>query len=625
MNGGIEEFKKEVITLIRAKYPIIVIESVEEGRVLKVIEQIAEELGKQYIPWSCTDGLHGGNEMETKDPQMALQEIKKMKKGGDTESSPGIIFVLKDFHRYLTAQTPPQIIRYMRDLYANMQGTKGTLIVTCPIIDVPLDLQKSMAITRLPMPAKDELRTIFNNALESLKMRKDKDKKVGQMLKEVSDSIAPENVEQMLNAALGLTCDEWENIVARCFVQRSITPETVLREKEQIIRKSGVLQFQQASSKMDDVGGLDELKRWIRKSKKRFTKEAEAYGLDKPRGILMVGPPGTGKSLTAKVIAKEMNLPLIRLDMADIASKWYGETTSRLRQALDVASAIAPAVFMWDEVEKMFSTGEGGSSGGHEETMRAMSTLLTDFEENPAPLFRVATCNNPFGLKPELMQRFEKIIFVDLPNTKEREEIFAIHIRVRGRDPAKFDLRKLAQASDDFAGREIRNVVREALVDAFDEGTEVTTEHILKQINNTIPMARQKEDEIDSMRDWAALNCTPASSLYLPDKDERMRIITRYLIKLKRDVKQFDIESISVAADGFSDTEIRLIMRSIVAATGGNINTNLIVETLQSTIPVSKQKGKSIADIMMAAKRERTTKVVKTDTTKDRVQNIDLG
>jgi len=626
--NGITDFKKEIITLIRAKYPIIAVESVEEARVLTVLEQIAGELQKSYIPWSATEGLAGYGEQETKDPIQALSEIKKMKKGGgDDDSTSGMIIVLKDFHRYLTTQTPPQIIRFVRDLYGSIKGTKATLVITCPQIDVPLELQKSIAIIRLPMPGKDELRTIFNNALESMKLRKDKgknpaDKKVGQMLKEVEDSLTSENIERLLNAALGLTCDEWENIVARCFVQRNISPDLVLREKEQIIRKSGVLQIQQTQNKMEDVGGLDELKNWIRKARKRFTKEAESYGLEKPRGILFVGPPGTGKSLTAKVIAKELDLPLVRLDMADIASKWYGETTSRLRQALDVASAIAPAVFMWDEVEKMFSTGQGGDSGGHEETMRAMSTMLTDFEENPAPLLRVATCNSPFGLKAELMQRFERIFFIDLPNTREREAIFAIHIRIRGRDPAKFDLKKLAIASDDFAGREIRNVIREALVDAFDEGKEVSTDHILKQINNTIPMARQKEDEIDRMREWAAMNCIPASSIYLPDKDELMRIITRYLIKLRRDVSQFDIERISAAADGFTDVEIRAIMRAIVDGTGGNITTNLIVETLQSTIPASKQKGKSVYDIMLMAKREKEK--AKSVASK-RVDNIEIG
>ncbi len=505
--------KKELVLLIKAKYPILQIESFEEDRIISLLKDVAKETGREIYCWSITKGLIGKDKDSNgyqNDPLAVLGYI-----GGDN-SNQKAIYILKDFHKYIE---DPIITRSLRDLCSSLKEATKTIILTTPCGVIPRELEKSVTILDLPYPGKEEFSMILNTAVEDLKNRAEMDKKLDEIVPFLSIQ-AESSADKIVEAGLGLTYDEYENVIYKCISNHSFDLNIITGEKKQIIRKSGVLEYYEPSDGLGDIGGLDALKDWVRKAGKRYSPEAEAFGLEKPRGILLIGPPGTGKSLMAKAIAQTLMQALLRLDMAGLSSKYYGETGNNVKQALKLADAVAPVVLWFDEIEKMFSTGQNGE--GHEETMRSMGTILTHFEESISSVFRVATSNSPFNIKPELMQRFEKVFFVDLPLDEEREEIFAIHLRKVGRDPKKFNLSELARASPGFVGREIRTIVKEALANAFDEGCELTDEHLLSEIRGITPMSKQKEKELNTMREWAEANAISASRVVSVKTGSRM-------------------------------------------------------------------------------------------------------
>lgn len=505
-----ENTKEELETLIRARYPISWVQTHEEERVLKIIQDVAKEQDKVPAVWTITRGMWDLKEDrcldQTQDPVGALDFIMK------NALPEGAIFVLPDYHRFLQDVV---VSRKLRDLHAALKETRKSVVIISPIADIPIELQKAICVLDLNLPTAEDLAAVLDDAMEGMRMRADTDPSpnVKEFLPKLEK--AYKSRDALVQAGLGLTLSEYENVIAKCLVLHDLSVKVIKGEKRQIIRKNGSLEYFDPDEGMGEIGGLDCLKEWTRKAKKRYTSKAEEYGLSKPKGVLLVGPPGTGKSLSAKAISNTLQLPLIRLDMSDTASKYYGETASNVKAALKVVNTVAPAVFWWDEVEKMFSTGAGGE--GHEETMRALGTLLTDFEESTAPVLRVATCNAVQNLKPEFMQRFERIFFVDLPNPREREEIFTIHLRKVHRDPKNYDLAALAQITNGFVGREIRTIIMEALANAFDEDREMTTKDMIAEANRTTPMSSQKKDEIERMRNWAKANALPAST---PDTEK---------------------------------------------------------------------------------------------------------
>ncbi|HRD25225.1 MAG TPA: AAA family ATPase [Methanoculleus sp.] len=438
------------------------------------------------------------------DPYQILEDIERYPESG--------IFVLADYHHYLRTENPdPITVRKVRDLFSNLKDTKKTVILICPRLSLPGDLEKEVTYLDLPLPSRDELGAMLDQAVAEIReIAEEGDERTREALAVIEPQLADR--DKIVEAGAGLTRAEWENVIAKCFVSRRLETSLINQEKRQIIKKGGLLEFFETPESMASVGGLANLKAWLMKAKLRFTPKAKAFGLTPPRGILLVGPPGTGKSLVAKVASHELQIPALRLDMSMIASKYYGETSNNIRKALDMADAVAPVEFWLDEVEKMFASGQGGS-GGHEETMRSLGAVLTHFEESTQPVFRIATCNQIQNLPPEFMARFEKVFFVDLPSAAERQEIFAIHLRQVGRDPAGFDLAALAAATERFVGREIRNLVQEALQTAFYEGVEVTTDHLLAEAGKVTPIFSQKEDEINALRKWAERNAEPASAV----------------------------------------------------------------------------------------------------------------
>ena len=534
--------KNDLELHIRAKYPLICIETHEEPRVLQIIAETAgpENLDRSLLYWSVTRGLLdltpnleeiASGEMKVlegqqvlvqknrdgiyeiiltdpvpgpADPYKVLEDIERYPEDG--------LFLLADYHQFLREQNPdPSTVRKVRDLFSSLKGTRKTAILICPRLPLPGDLEKEVTFLNLPLPNRDELGATLDQAVQGIREIADAgDERARNALETIEPQLADR--DKLVEAGAGLTNGEWENVIAKCFVSRRLETSLINQEKRQIIKKGGLLEFFETPESMASVGGLANLKEWVRKARLRFTPKAKAFGLTPPRGILLVGPPGTGKSLVAKVASHELQIPALRLDMSMIASKYYGETSNNIRKALDMADAVAPVEFWLDEVEKMFASGQGGS-GGHEETMRSLGAILTHFEESTQPVFRIATCNQIQNLPPEFMARFEKVFFVDLPSAAERQEIFAIHLRQVGRDPAGFDLAALAAATERFVGREIRNLVQEALQTAFYEGVEVTTGHLITESAKVTPIFSQKEDEINALREWAAKNAEPASAV----------------------------------------------------------------------------------------------------------------
>lgn len=543
------ETKNQIGVLIRAKYPLLAIETYEERRIVRLLASIAKDQSRQCYCWSLTEGMKKtdgspiGNSKGN--PIAALEEILMAEPTGN-----GTIYIVKDFHKFMEE---PMTTRMLRDLHSKLKAERKTVFLISPSIEIPKDLQKSITVLDFPLPAREEMEEILVSSVEQIGLKiRDIEARldiVGDDLSEgktgaedewdflhaeierlipIYEDLQSQLVERkdkLVQALAGLTYDEAENVVAMCVVRHDLNVATINQEKKQIIKKAGMLEYYEASEDMSSIGGLDNLKTWTKQASKRFSQEAKDFGLEPPRGILLIGPPGTGKSLSAKAIANTMQVPLLRLDISSISSELYGKSAQNAKYAMSLADATAPCVLWFDEVEKMTASGQGGrGDSGHEETGRTQAVLLTHQEEGKAPVFRIGTSNSPFNMRPEAMQRYEVIFFVDAPQQNERSEIFSIQLRDIKRNPSDYDLDLLATKTDKFVGREIRTIVREALSVAFYERRELTTQDMLDVAARMTPMLKQKEDDIERLREWAKVNAIPASSS-LPSSRKAGRII----------------------------------------------------------------------------------------------------
>jgi len=511
------KISEKIAILIRARYPLVYLETYEETRAISILEKVAKEQGKKIAVWSVTAGLTtldgtpiGEN---TQDPVGVLKAIQ--------ENEEQMVVVLKDLHKFLPEQDV-MVYRKLRDLYDSLKATSKTIFILSPIVKIPIELSKSITVLTLPLPEKDELESVLQSIMDGLEeVGKTGEEKAQKAFERIKEQLVHNGTKDLiLRAGQGLTLNEFEDVVTKSLVQtREIDVSIIISEKEQIIKKSGSLEFYslEKMSEMTDVGGLKALKLWIQKRKQAYSPKAIAYGLKAPKGFLAIGFPGTGKSLIAKAAAKYMQMPLIRLDMSEIASKWYGETTNKIKQALNLAEAISPCVFWWDEIEKMFS-------GTHEETMRAISTILTWMQELDKPVFIIATCNEPQGLNPALMRagRFDEVFYIDLPNQTEREEIFRIHIQKVKRNPDDFQIPEFASITNEYSGAEIETCVQDALNNAFFEDTEITSDHIVKSIKSTVPLSKKREDDLKKLREWGKTNAVSANEDEPAEKKKKM-------------------------------------------------------------------------------------------------------
>lgn len=486
----------ELETLIRARYPIIYVVSWEEKRVEDALRVIAQARGKKMYQWTVTQGMvqNPANRDEgTRDPLAALDFV--------LQSRDQAVFLFKDFHPYLNDVA---LVRRLRDLTYALKTSYKTLILLSPILKLPPELEKEITVVDYALPSLEDLGALLDDIIQSVKANA-----------QLQTEMTTEEREQILKAAQGLTAMEAENVFAKSLVEkRKFDVDVILSEKEQIIRKSAILEYYRASEAFNDVGGLDLLKDWMDKRTVAFSDKARDFGLPAPKGILMLGVQGCGKSLSAKAIASLWKLPLLRMDVGKIFGGIVGQSEENIRKAIRVAESTAPNVVWIDELEKGFAgtQSSGFSDGGT--TARVFGTFITWLQDKTAPCFVVATANDVTALPPELLRkgRFDEIFFVDLPDEEERREIFAIHLRKRHRQPDDFNLIRLAEATPGYSGAEIEQAVVSALYDAFDKDREVTTEDIVAVAGESIPLSMTMKERIDVLRVWAETRARPASS-----------------------------------------------------------------------------------------------------------------
>lgn len=496
------EFERELSILIKARYPLIYLQTVEEARAEEMIKHLAQQRNTRLYTWTFTRGYEPpipapAEATSTRQLAPELEAITQLLRLQDDA-----LVVLKDFHPYLNDQ---RVIRLLRDLYPRLQRARRTVIFLSPVLKLPPELEKQITVLEMPLPNREEIAHKIQEILLVLRASQP----------EVRTDLSPHELDELVSAAQGLTLDEIENVCARSVVEhKSLTVEAILSEKKQIVRKSGVLEYYDARETMSDVGGLDLLKEWLRKRRASLSREAREFGLPAPKGVLLLGVQGTGKSLSAKAIANLWGLPMLRLDVGRVFGSLVGASEANMRAAIRTAEAVAPCILWIDELEKGFAGVQGSGVSDSGTTARVFATFLTWMQDKRAPVFVVATANEVSQLPPELLRkgRFDEIFFIDLPTLPEREQIFAIHLRKRKRDPAQYDLNKLARATEGFSGAEIEQVVIAGLFTAFDAGRELTTEDMLDEVRHTVPLSVMMREEIEELRTWAQLRTRPASS-----------------------------------------------------------------------------------------------------------------
>ncbi len=511
---------EQISTLIRARYPIIYLLTYEEARVVGVLREICRVGRRNCYLWSETMGLVPAQadmsvvtpDKATRDPMMALETIRTIKEQA--------IFILEDFHPYLSERASNRSagVRKLRDLLEQLKASRKTIIMVSPVLELPTELEKDVVVIDFPLPALEDLDLLLANVIENVKRANKLD---------LTPSTADR--EQILKAALGLTLNEADNVFAKCVVTKQrFDTNLVIEEKEQLIRKSGLLEYYHTALGMGDIGGLDLLKEWLVQRRGAFSQKAKDYGLPAPRGLLLTGVQGCGKSLAAKAVANLWGMPLLRLDVGRLFSGFIGSSEDNMRRAIKVAESIAPAVLWIDEIEKAMSGIKSSDSVDSGVTARVFSTLLTWMQEKSAPVFIVATANDIASLPPELLRkgRLDEVFFVDLPGQSEREEIFRIHLLKRQRNPKLFDLPQIAANADGFSGSEMEQVVIAALYSAYALNRDITTADMLAALAETVPISITAEESITALRRWSVMRARPSSS------DQREKIA-----ELKREME----------------------------------------------------------------------------------------
>jgi SpoVK/Ycf46/Vps4 family AAA+-type ATPase len=483
---------------------LVYIVSFEERRVEELLQEIAQRLNKRTLVWTVTRGFvdpgPGRLEENTADPLLALDKLLK------TPADVGILYVLKDFHPFLDSNQVV-CIRKLRDAVYHLQSTNSSLFILSPVLRIPSELEKEITVLDFPVPTKEDLRDL----LASFER---------EHCQQATIRLDSATREAIVNALLGLTHIEAENVLSRALINDRRLDATdlpvMIKEKEQIIRKSGILEFQPLEDHIDDVGGLDCLKEWLSQTRATFNEAAASRGVQTPRGVLLLGVPGCGKSLTAKAVAEAWQMPLLRFDLGKVFAMYVGQSEENVRRAIRIAESIAPCVLWIDELEKGFA-GIGAASLDSGVTARVFGTFITWLQEKKSPVFVVATANDIASLPPELLRkgRFDEIFFVDLPTEEERVEVFRKRLRLRrfaGCDPARFDVDKLAKSTPGFTGADIEGVINETLKLAFaDNRRDPANEDFLHVIAGTLPLSATMRDRIDELRRWSRTRARAAS------------------------------------------------------------------------------------------------------------------
>ncbi len=483
------KFSEELSSLIRARYPLLHVETFEEGRCLALVTAVCEARSSKCYVWSRTEGvLHSGKVVaDVKDPARVLEWFEQINEKA--------VLLLKDFHPYFK---DPGIVRKIKDLGQKFKRVSQNLIFVSSVQQVPVELSKDMVLLEMPLPERDEIEVLLDQAISCL---------------EDSKKPVAEEREALIEGASGLTAEEIENVLAKSIVSQGRIESTLVQsEKQQIVKKSGLLEFI-AINDVAPIGGLHSLRAWLRTRRQGFGAAAREIGLPLPKGLLLVGVPGCGKSLTAMAVGREWKMPLLRLDIGRLFGGLVGSSESNVRRAVATCEAVAPCVLWIDEIEKGLSGSQSGGSSDGGTASRVFGTLLTWMQEKRSAVFVLATANDISQLPPEFLRkgRFDEIFFVDLPTASERKEIFDIHLDRYKWSPAGWNADDLVESTQGFSGAEIEQAVVSARYAAFAEEQEFSQDHILTAIRETVPLSKTMADRLDGLRSWAKFRARPAS------------------------------------------------------------------------------------------------------------------
>lgn len=501
---GKSKFMHDFSNLVNAGFPYIYIPSYEEERITNTIKSIIADReliksDRKLFIWTQTDGLvcDGAKTRDTSDPMGAIENVAKSKDDA--------IYIFKDFHVYFgadrTSRPDYAVIRKLRDIIPLLKSSRKTIVFIASKLVIPCDMEKEISILDFDLPTADEIEVLLEDLISTLN----------------PENVHLSNDDKILlsRSALGLTMQEAENAFCRAIVNLKgldVSAISIIHEeKNQVVKKTGVLEFVKSDLNIDDIGGLENLKKWLIRRNNSWSEKAQAYNLPAPKGVLITGVPGCGKSLTAKAMSAIWGLPLLKLDMGKIFGGIVGSSEENMRKAIATAEAVSPSILWVDEIEKGFS---GLKSGGDSGTSaRVFGTFLTWMQEKTKPVFVIATANDISSLPPELLRkgRFDEIFFVDLPTLKEREKIFKVHINKRIKSSSvQHEItaddsvcKELAELSAGYVGAEIEQIVIAAMYEAFYADRGLRKEDIIKSIKETVPLSSTQREQILELRAWA--------------------------------------------------------------------------------------------------------------------------
>ncbi len=487
-----QEARERIAGLLRAGYTFLYLVTWEEERWMSMLAEQALSMGLGLVSWSVTEGAQPRLDEKTHgapDPGQFLDQI------GSYPAEH--VFLVRDFHPYFR---DPTVIRRLRDLASALPAQQKTVVFMGPVLELPVELERDVVVIELPLPEMGDLRGVLHEVLA----RNGPDR----------IRMTTEDEDRVLRSCMGLTVPQTRKLLQRAFLdQPSLNDDvmwSIVQEKRQLLKGSELLEFWDVGEKLEDIGGVVWLKEWLSRRTEAYSERARAYNLPQPRGVLLFGVQGCGKSLTARVAARVLNFQLVRFDVSGVISPARGSSEQRMREVLKAVESVAPVVLWLDEIEKGF----GGVTGSDDSAMtRVFGTFITWLQENRKPVFVVATANQVQNLPAELLRkgRFDELWFVDLPTTEERRVIFEIHLRKRGWDPARFELDTLAKNTDKFSGAEIEQVVLGAMYEAFSQHRVLRQSDLLDVQFATVPLAVTMEEQIDALRHWASARARPAT------------------------------------------------------------------------------------------------------------------
>jgi ATP-dependent 26S proteasome regulatory subunit len=486
---------------MRARYASVIVQTFEEEHALIVAREVAVELGHDLKVWSVTLGLRDAMLSDalpipnTEHPAAALEHLAR-------QSLPRGPVLMCDLCCHLKDE---RILRLLRETIERFHRERQTLILLDHRDDWPDVICAASARMRISYPSQEALEKLVLSTLRELQDTQTR----------FSVDFPKSELKQLTRNLGGLTRRQARQAIIESVVhdRRFDLSDIahVLQVKRRMLAGNGLLEFVESPDSLDQIGGLDRLKHWLMQRERAMDTDAEKFGIDAPRGVLMLGVQGAGKSLAAKGVATAWQRPLLRMDVGQLYDRYIGESERRLRDALRQAEAMSPVILWIDEIEKAFASAASQSSDGGL-SKRMFGTLLTWMQEHRAPVFTIATANDIEALPPELLRkgRFDEIFFVDLPSTPARRQIVEIHLRRRGRDPSQFDLDRIAQQSDGFSGAEIEQGIVSALHRAFGAKRDLTTDDILAALQSSPPLSVTMAEKVASLRHWASTRCVPA-------------------------------------------------------------------------------------------------------------------